>query len=243
MQGDVARSKKVTKRRRRTIAKDRKAIAITRVSTPLTPTASDGALVSNPTSPITHPTPANDDSKVLKKLRRFHSWDHTTDLAKVVFANRAAYQEGRTYAFSLDLSPKEIAAANDNAKGFADHFKRRISRNLKRMAIDAPFWFGVDVTRAGRLHLHGGIAANDNQLDVVERAMCAAGGDWASKYHADKQCDLQPMYTPDIWANYCLRAQAKVKRIITGKAISITTPLRRRAKALWLLGPSIGATI
>lgn len=45
-------------------------------------------------------------------------------------------------------------------------------------------------------------------------------------------CDLQPMYAPDVWAAYCLRNQAKVRRLIVGKAVTITTALRQRGKAL-----------
>lgn len=237
---EIPRSKKVTKRRRRSVAKDRKAIAITRVSWPSPETPPDGPLVTNPTPPITHPLPANDDTKVLEKPERLQAWEHTTDVAKVVFSNRALAMSGRAYAFTLDLSPKEIAAANDNAKGFTDYFKRRISRNLKRMAgVATPiFLFGVDVNPAGRLHLHGGIEANDNDLDAIKAALVAAGGVWAHKRGQHYQCDLQPMYTPDVWADYCLHGQAKVRRIITGKAISIAMPLRRRAKELWSLGSS-----
>jgi hypothetical protein len=229
-------SKKVTKRRRRSIAKDRRAIAITRVSSPTTPMASVGASVADTTPrPLTLPKPANDDSKASKKTTRIHAWEHTTDYAKVVSANRAIALTGRAYAFTLNLSPKQIAAANDNLKGFTDHFKRRISRSLTRAdTANAVYWFAVDVTPAGRPHLHGAIEDNDNLgRDSIERALCAAGGKWASIHHARRQCDLQPLCTPDVWANYCLRNQGKVKRLIVGKAVSITGPLRRRAKCYY----------
>jgi hypothetical protein len=95
--------------------------------------------------------------------------------------------------------------------------------------VDAPYWFAVDVEK-GRLHLHGGIACNDNKLERVRRALCAAGGQWAADHHANKQCDLQPLYAPDVWANYALRNKSKARRLIAGKTVTITTLLRRHAR-------------
>jgi hypothetical protein len=229
---EIVRSKKVTRRRRRTVAKDRKAIAITRVSWPSLATVPDGALVPIITPPITLAKPANDDTKAVEKPARIHAWEHTTDMAKVVFANRALYQSGDANVFSLNISPDQIEAASRHPKGFTDYFKRRISLNLKRMIIDAPFWFGVHV-KDGRLHLHGGIAANDNNRASVRLAVERAGGKWAHERGKQYQCEVKPMVTPDIWANYCLSDQAKVRRIIVGKAVTITTPLRRQAKMLY----------
>jgi hypothetical protein len=239
-------SKKVTKRRRRSAAKDRKAIAITRVSGPASPTASIVPLVPNPTHTF---SPSNDNQeastdtlsvtplsgviKSTQKSEKAPAWEHTTDLAKVTAANRAVYGQGLGYAWTLNLGPKEIAVANDNAKGFADYFKRRISRALRPLlGPDAIYGFAVGVA-AGRLHLHGSIEANDNIAAAVRRALEHAGGEWVAPHGKQYQCDLQPMYNPDVWTGYCLRDQAKVKRLIRGKAISITTPLRRRARELW----------
>jgi hypothetical protein len=58
-------SKKVTKRRRRSAVKDQKAIAITRVFTPLAVPAANGPLVVNPTPPR---MPANDDHKAPSEI-------------------------------------------------------------------------------------------------------------------------------------------------------------------------------
>jgi hypothetical protein len=44
----------------------------------------------------------------------------------------------------------------------------------------------VDVARDDRLHTHGAIAANDNQLEVIKGALCQAGGKWANTRHSDK---------------------------------------------------------
>ena len=237
-------------RRRRTIARDREAIAITRVLIPLAVPAADA-----PSVPIATPlpTPANDDHKAPSetdgvgplsgsrksaekspKAARQHVWEHTTDLGKITSAYRVVEATGEGRAFTLNCSPDEIAAALRHPKGFTDYFKRGIDRALKRALGYVPLYgFGVDVARDDRLHTHGAIAANDNQLEVIKGALCQAGGKWASTRHSDKQCEFRPLHPADGWATYCLRHQARVRRIITGRTISITTPLRRRAKELW----------
>jgi hypothetical protein len=256
LHGDIPRSKKVTKRYRRTIAKDRKALAITRVLTPLAVSAA-----ARPSVPIATPlpTPANDDHKAPSethgvvpllggrkseekspKAARQHVWEHTTDLGKITSAYRVIDATDEGYAFTLNCSPDEIAAAQRHPKGFTDYFKRGIDRALRRALGDVPLYgFGVDVAKDDRPHIHGAIAANDNQLEAIDKALCHVGGKWASTRHSDKQCELKALYTPDVWANYCLRHQARVRRVITGRTISITTPLRRRAKARWSLGSPI----
>jgi hypothetical protein len=208
--------------------------------------------VSSP-SPAYLPTPANDDHKapsdthgvlpvsdarkVAEKsatTAKSHAYEHTTDLGKITSAYRVLEATGAGVAFTLNCSPDEIAAAQHHPRGFADYFKRRISRALKGAFDYAPLYgFGVDVAPDNRLHIHGAIAANDNQLAVIKGALCHAGGKWASPWHRDKQCKLKPLCPADGWAIYCLRNQARVRRIITGGTISITTPLRRRARELW----------
>jgi hypothetical protein len=244
-------SKKVTKRRRRSAVKDQKAIAITRVFTPLAVPAANGPLVVINPTPLR--TPANDDHKAPSETHgvlpvsdarkgteksattaKSHGYEHTTDLGKLTSAYRVLEATGAGVAFTLNCSPDEIAAAQRHPKGFADYFKRRISRALKGALGYAPLYgFGVDVASGDRLHIHGAIAANDNQLAVIKGALCHAGGKWASQWHRERQCDFQPLHPADGWATYCLGNQARVRRLIRGRVISITTPLRSRAKELW----------
>jgi hypothetical protein len=83
------------------------------------------------TTPPSIPTNlATAPAEALKKSAH-HPWEHTTDVAKVVFAKtRVLFTDAPSVAFTLNLSPDQIAAANDNPEG-PDHFKRRFSRSLK----------------------------------------------------------------------------------------------------------------
>jgi hypothetical protein len=237
------RFKKVTKRHRRSAAKDRNTITATRVFT-LSPILLGAApLVAIPT-PL--PIPANEDrespsdtlasapKKGENAVKKGHAWALTADLGKLTSAYRVLEATGAGVAFTLNCSPDEIAAAQCHPNGFTDYFTRRISRTLKRALGYVPLHgFGVDVARDDRLHIHGAIAANDNQLAAIKAALCHAGGKWASPWRSDKQCQFKALHPPDGWANYCLRHQAKARRIITGRTVSITTPLRRHARELW----------
>jgi len=240
-------SKKVTKRRRRSEKKDREAIGMTRICAASPPKASEAPLVVIATPPkntsrreakVGSKERVSEDSIVGKKhtktRKKIHAYEHTGDRGKLTSAYRVLEAAGAGYAFTLNLGPEEIAAANDNVKGFTSHFKRRITRALRRaLGYDPHVGFAVDVARDDRLHIQGVLCGNDNQLEAIDRALCHAGGKWADPRHADKQCELEPLYTPDVWSNYCLRNQARVKRLISGPVISITNPLRRKAKELW----------
>ncbi len=243
-------SKKVTKRRRRSAAKDRKAIAITRVlapsavspaavplvadATPLLLPSNDNEEASTDTLSVTPLSVAKGGIEKSTKAAKIHAWEHTTDLGKLTAAYRVLEASGEGYAFSLDCSPDEIAAALRHPQGFTDYFARRINRALKRALGYVPLYgFSVDIGGGDRLHPHGAIAANDNELNAIHGALCHAGGKWASKWHSEHQCELERLYSPHVWASYCVRHRGTVRRIIGGKTIAITTPLRRRAKELW----------
>ena len=236
-------SKKVTKRRRRTAKRDREALGITRVCDLRPPMACDPPLVGITTPPLSDPKPANDDIKAeetpsdfiaAKKPPKIHAWEHTMDPGKLATAYRVLEASGAGVAFTLNCSPDQNAAALRHPKGVADYFARRINRALKRALGYVPLYgFGVDVARDDRLHIQGAAIANDNQLEAMDGALCHAGGKWANPRHSDKQCEFEPLHPADGWATYCLRNQAKVKRLIRGPTISITNPLRRHAKEFW----------
>ena len=195
---------------------------------PRPPTASDTSFQSAiATPPLSDPKPANDDIKAeekptasiaAEKPANIHAWEHTADPGKLTTAYRVLEASGAGVAFTLNLGPAEIIAAQRHPKGFVDYFKRPIDRALRRALGYVPLYgFGVDVARDDRPHFHGADRANDNQLEAINGALCHAAGKWANPRHGERQCELERLYTPHIWANYCLRNQAKVKRLIRGR--------------------------
>jgi hypothetical protein len=188
---------------------------------------------------VTKTVPANDNpdtsaaqrSPGVSKGRR-HSWAHTTDLAKLTLANRVLSDREAYLPFTLNLGWKAIKAANDNAKGVVDYFRRRVTKELKRKLGYCPdYWFIVHVKK-GRPHLHGTIGANDNDKLRIREALEVAGGRWQSAY-PQYQIQFSRRGDPDGWVRYCLVTRSKdfvaAKRLL-GSAVTITRPLRREAK-------------
>jgi hypothetical protein len=213
-------TKKATKRRRKSITRDRRNLAKLGTFATSAASAIPSPLVLKsltPLRPLTTPSPfalkaiANDNADT----RDPPSWDHTTHVAKLWAANRALLHHGALYAFSLDPSPSEIAKAHASPKGFAGHFREAITRALKRKLGRKPmFWIAVDLTPGGRLHLHGGLALEDGEGGLIASALQEAGDEWASAYHKDKQVDLAHQYEPDGWARYAIRMRSKVRHIV-----------------------------
>jgi hypothetical protein len=58
--------------------------------------------------------------------QRLPDWDETTDVLKVIVANRALIEHGIPYAFTLNPSPKEIKNALVYRVGFRPSMYRDI---------------------------------------------------------------------------------------------------------------------
>jgi hypothetical protein len=225
-------SKKVTRRRRRSNDRDTQAIKTIQESElsadPTHYPSLVGTLhptISTPTTPQKSPTPCNENVKA-------PAWVFTTDRAKLFAANRAI--AGAAHAFTLNLGPDQLQRAVASPKGFSAYMRLAIMRTLERELGYVPlFWFVVDVNSQGRLHLHGGIACDDNALVATARALRHAGGNWGAVKHHDRQLLLEPQTHLDGWVNYALGNIAKVRRLIPGKGVVISNPLRKLAQALY----------
>ncbi|WP_159010038.1 hypothetical protein [Bradyrhizobium sp. S69] len=227
-------SKKVTRRRRRSNDRDAQVIKAIQQNELRAPRAQYPSLVgtlqpliSTPSTPQNQPvpTPCNENA-------RPPAWVFTSDRAKLFAANRAL--TGVPYALSLNLGLDQEKAALASPKGFSAYMRGMIVRALQRELGYVPlFWFVVDTTSQGRLHLHGGIVCDDNVLNAIERALRHAGGDWASRKHHERQLDLTPQTDLDGWVDYALGNMPKVRRLISGKGVVISNPLRKLAQALY----------
>lgn len=231
-------TKKATKRRRRSVTRDLKTRARMPVLTLPTGPASKAPLVlklphpsshflpvSAPRSHVTSATsthtleaspvessePANDNADT----RDPPSWEHTTHVGKLMAANRALALHGAVCSFSLNLSQAEIDKALASPKGFASYFREAINRSMKRaLGYKPKFWIAVDVTETGRLHLHGGMAVQHNEVHLAYDALSQAGGVWDNARHGDKQAHVDLQDDPDGWVRYAIRMRSKVRHIV-----------------------------
>lgn len=164
----------------------------------------------------THTCSTNDNAKPqTKRARRERGlapWDDAGELPRIIAVNRAVAEMGIPFAWSLNLGPAQIQAANDNARGFLDHLRRKVARYLKNeLRRSASFWFVLETDATGRPHLHGGLVLNDNDDPAaVERALAKAGG--AASSQGSKPADIRPQHDPDGWAAYSTKRIGRTKR-------------------------------
>lgn len=225
-----SRSKNVSPRRRRTLSKDSKTLVKMRSFCPAPETAPATSLVVTPSptstcsinTPSPSLTPANDNL--------IPTWSLVGDSVKAVAATAALQLSDRpAHAFAFNLVPVTIEAALANPAGFLDHLKRFFDRELKRAGLDLPYWFAIDINEFKRLHIQGAFAAVLEHHPAIRKAMKAAWGEWKNPGKR-KQLWISPNPCDDGWADYCLRNQRKVAKIIGSRTFTITRPLQREAE-------------
>lgn len=237
------RSKDVSSRERRSRAND--AIIITKmrgfrvgddsftspssVTDPL-PSLTTPTLTPSDSTKVRAPTLANDNLIPV--------WSLTCDAVTALVATVALQiSETPAVAFTFNLTPDAIAKAKDSPTGFLDSLKRSFDLELKQAlrGVVLPYWFAVDVTEEGRLHIHGAFLSPATNLPIVRKirkAMKAAWGEWESPGKR-KQLRFRTLYSDD-WATYCMEDQAKVAKIVGPRTFTISQPLRRDAE--WTYG-------
>lgn len=229
-------SKKVPGRVRRSDANDRKAHElIQKIKVP--PESSEAlSLVHTPhphSSPLpaTHsPEPSPSPSDTFNPLP---AWEFTDDRMKAVAATIALQVLEKAVSFTFNLTPDRINKCMMKPDQFLEGLKRDLDRVLKRRFSSIPlYWFAVDITRKGRLHLHGAIEADPDRLESLGDAMRSAWGKWEGR-GVDHQLDWNEQRCDDDWATYCLRNRSAVRKLIGDRTMTITTPLRREAKEVY----------
>lgn len=147
-----------------------------------------------------------------RRARMIAPWKDAGELPHLIAVNRGLAELGVPFAFSLNLDPALIVAANDNARGALDYLRRRVALALKRaFGKTPPMWLCVETDDDGRPHLHGGLALNDNHDPAhVEVILAKAGGAWTRKGSAP--ADVRVQWEPDGWAVYPLKRMARTRR-------------------------------
>lgn len=222
-------SNKVTRVKRRRDSNDRKALESIRNYRPAAETGGLPALVAT-SPPSISPPPSDTLAKPSpRKKRSIGAWDHTSDRMKLAAATTALQVWENATSWSFDLTPGGEAKALASGR-FIRWLARAFNRALKRKLGFVPHYlFSADITKKGRLHLHGAIQADDTQRPLIEEAMKEAWGEWKGR-GKDHQVDWNPQRCDDGWPDYFLKARARVKERIGDHTYVITKELRRKAK-------------
>ena len=230
-------SSKVTRRFRSSITNDLQTIQKIKGFGKSLPTVNPVPLVAistpSKTTPLTPPkapsTSSNDNSIPL--------YEKGSDLLKLTMANEVLETSGApVVSCTLDLTPAKIRSALSHRSGFtgslADDLKRALMRELGR---DPLFWFHVDISKAGNLHLHGAVETNTQEHDGLERALRHVGGHGPKSENDDYMVDLNPRRCDEGWVIYASRNRGAVRKALGEKAplYTISRPLRLEAANLY----------
>ncbi len=227
------RSKKVPQRVRQSTFKDKQTLA--KISAFRVP----AELLAGETS-VAHPTPSiptippltspsTDTPKASNDNHHIPVWALTGDVVKAVAATAALQiAEKPAHAFTFNLTRKAEANALTHPRGFLDSLKRSFDKQLAKASIRLPYWFAIDISREGRLHIHGAFSAVTENV-ILKQVMWKAWGEWPGR-GKQFQIDIRPLRN-DGWATYVLYGpdQRRVAKRI-GRSFTMTRPLQRDAE-------------
>lgn len=148
------------------------------------------------------------------------TWAKTTERVKAAFWHRAISDQSG-FAFVLNFGPEILDRASKAPVGAPQLLRKRITKALKdALGRDVDMWCCLDVTKEGRVHVHGGMVLSKNELGSAEQALRRAGGSWSRTRGAAHQvwfggseCEFQAGalsvsrrdYLQDDWASYSVR--------------------------------------
>ncbi|MYZ46454.1 hypothetical protein [Propylenella binzhouense] len=203
---------------------------------PNTPSNPSHTLTRNTSTPktLTRNTPTSEPENTLtiRDHRLPPDWKRSTEILRGTFLNRALTSFGAPYALSLnldaDVTRKALASGSFSAAIF-----KRLKRTLEA-ALERPvhLWIIPEATCSGRLHIHGGIAANDNELPRIEDALKRVGGTW-TKAGREHQADIREQHDPDGWVRYTEKTLGRTRKMLGSRLLSADNALREEAKRLY----------
>ncbi|MBN8180070.1 hypothetical protein [Roseibium aggregatum] len=140
-------------------------------------------------------------------------WRDSYLITKLFFAHLAVVESGKGFAVTVNLSPEVEAAARNSPDGALNYIRRRIARRLRDVAgISELWWFAIEETDEGRLHLHGEVSCepDENTKANVRCQLRKAGGEW--KTTRQHQIQLKPI-TNYGWYTYATKRTQMTENI------------------------------
>jgi hypothetical protein len=198
-------------------------VPLVRVYTPSNPSLIPDPLDAPSPSPL---APDNDNAIPV--------WGNSQDRVKLAASTWALEASGKPpVSWTLNLTPERIDEAQRDPRGFTKSLQRDLNRALEReLGVVPLYWFSVDATRKPdqRLHLHGAVAADAQDLPGIERALRHVGGHGPKPAKPDFMVDFNAQRCDEGWSNYSMRNAGQVRKLIKGRTISITGALRSKGR-------------
>ena len=153
----------------------------------------------------------------IRSYRTPAEWRDLSDEFAVEWFHYGLQTLGSSAGFTLNLSPEIEAQIRFKGSGW---LFRRVRHYLQKALGRKPdFWFGLELSKTGRLHMHGELQVALDELVAVRKALRLAGGEW------DKVRQHQAHTKPDasiVWANYGAKEAWRIKPFR-----NITRPINR----------------
>ncbi|WP_415717713.1 hypothetical protein [Roseibium sp.] len=140
-------------------------------------------------------------------------WRDCYLVTKLFFAHLAVVESGKGFAVTMNLSPEVEAAARESEDGALNYIRRRIAWRLRDVAgVSELWWFAIEETDEGRLHLHGEVSCEPDKKTKanVRRQLRRAGGEW--KTTRQHQVQLKPI-TDYGWYTYATKRTQMTEKI------------------------------
>lgn len=142
------------------------------------------------------------------------AWRDTHDDIRGLFYAVAIRSGGNVRKFDLNLSSEIEASARSQGKHCLAWLHRRVVRCLRSAPCSTegfpiPFWFALEESDGGRLHIHGEIAFDPHNVKPIRHALKTAAGRW-NQDSAPFQLILT--ISPNMrGAGYCLKSYPKAR--------------------------------
>lgn len=155
-------------------------------------------------------------------------WEHSGEEMRGLFFHKALEREPSVKGFTLMLSRPVEALARAKGKHCLRWLHKRVVQKLTRLSrargCPVEFWFAIEESRTGRLHIHGEISighvygekrtvrALRRVFAPIRKALKSAGGTWDADRDGDgTQLRFAPG-TPDFrWCGYCVKSAHKAR--------------------------------
>jgi hypothetical protein len=135
--------------------------------------------------------------------------------------------------FVVNINPDVVAHAERSTKAAFTVLRDRVGDALKAEFGQAPdFWCALDVDKAGRLHIQGGIIATSQNRDRLLNALRRAGGRWGNARSSGRQVWIGSQGDGG-WGTYNVRNNEAVRAQVGQRGVYTSPAIKRRAEALY----------
>ncbi len=176
-------------------------------------------------------------SNYLNHLKSLPEWRDLSDTTRAVYYQRVLQHEwSNTHAITLRFSNVTIKKAMSNSKGPMDYIRRRLEEKFKqKLTGSADYWFTLEISAAGNLHLHGAISLLDNDIQSTKDALHAVNENINPAFK-NKAVRIDQIYDGIGWAAYATEDFRKTRKHITkGNLLTCSKSLKEPAKKLYEL--------